>query len=123
MRREEVTKLGAILANLEARELAKDCILTIDSCRKVESQIYANFRDYHYCYRKDAFDAVEAQMDVDRAQKYVNTGYDIARYECIEGINDILGENLVNMNGTDKQVCMRFYNLFKQAGLLSEVRK
>lgn len=50
-------------------------------------------------------------------RQIIDQCYDIVRYDCIETLNEELGGNVIDMTGTDKQVCRRFYNAYHKLAL------
>ena len=117
MRKEEVKVLELIRTNKEATLLVGDAISTMRICRKLEAQLKRDFNSYRNCYGNQT-EAVLVQFDSNRVSERVRTGYDIVRYDCIEELNALIGTNVVNMVGTDKQVCNRLYRMVEEAGLL-----
>ena len=98
--------LAAIATNKELRELFEDAIGTIRQARKLEGQLYGS-RVYN-----NQTASIEAKVDAVYTKARIDMLYDIARYDCIEAINAEVGGNVVDMTGTDKQVCRRFYEAY-----------
>ena len=93
--------------NEEIKELVKDAIATIEQARKIEGQLYGD-RVYG-----NQTASIEAKVDFTFNKAKVDMLYDLVRYDCIEEINRLVGGNIVDMVGTDKQVCRRFYEAYK----------
>jgi len=103
---EKSTVITAIQVKEDVEVLLNDAIGTIRQAMELERHLYGT----HVMGNHTA--DVEAKLDAVFAKQSIDTFYDIARYECIEGINEILGGNVIDMTGTDKQVCKRFFAEF-----------
>ena len=92
--------------NEEVNILVNDAIATIRQAMKLEGHLYGT-----RVMGNHTLD-VEAKIDAVYTKESINTYYDIARYDCIEELNNLVGGNVVDMTGTDKQVCRRFFKEF-----------
>lgn len=93
--------------NEELHDLIQDAIDTYKQAIKIEGQLYGT-RVYG-----NQTASIEAKVDFTFNKAKVDMLYDLIRYDCIEEINALVGGNIVDMTGTDKQVCRRFYEAFK----------
>lgn len=91
---------------VEVEELVRDALDTIKQARKLEGQLYGSRVMGNNTL------SVEAKVDAVFTKQSIDTFYDVARYDCIEELNNLVGGNVVDMTGTDKQVCKRFYEAF-----------
>ena len=91
----------------EIMDLFIDGFATIEQARKLEGQLFGTRTLGNQTL------SVEAKVDAIYTKQTIDTYYDIVRYDVVEEINCLVGGNIVNMEGTDKQVCMRFYNKFR----------
>ena len=94
--------------NQEIADLINDAVKTIDQAHRLEKQLGSD-----RVFGNNTL-SVEAQVDAVYTQTMINRCYDIARYDCIEELNELIGGNVVDMTGTDKQVCRRFYFTYRK---------
>lgn len=91
----------------ELMDLFTDGFKTIEQAKKLAGKLYGT-----RVFGNQVL-SVEAKVDAIYTKQTIDTYYDIVRYDVIEEINILVGGNIVNMEGTDKQVCLRFYNKFR----------
>ena len=109
MKRIEISEVvKKVYQNDELMDLMKDGLATYNQARKLEGQLHST-----RIYGNQTL-SVEAKIDEIWTQNDINRKYDIIRYDIIEGINDIVGGNIVDMTGTDKQVARRFFDAFNK---------
>ncbi len=103
---EKEVVVKAMQVKVEVEELVRDALDTIKQAKKLEGQLYgARVMGNNTL-------SVEAKVDAIYTKQSIDTFYDVARYDCIEELNNLVGGNVVDMTGTDKQVCKRFYEAF-----------
>jgi len=99
--------IAAARDNEQVAELFKDGFESIEYARRLEGKLYGT----RVLGNQTA--AAEARADFADSWARIQVEYDMTRYGVIEEINNLVGGNIVNMEGTDKQVCMRFYRKFR----------
>ncbi len=102
----EVVKMA--YDNEDLLDLIKDGLGTYRQAKKQEGLFYGT-----RVYGNQTL-SIEAKIDEIWTQNDINRKYDIIRYDIIEEINSIVGGNIVDMTGTDKQVCRRFFDAFNK---------
>ncbi len=103
---DKVNVVTEIKANEDVAILVKDAIETINQAYHLEKQLTSD-----NVFGNNTL-SVEAKLDAVYTKQMIDTCYDVARYDCIEELNELLGGNVIDMTGTDKQVCKRFYREF-----------
>lgn len=99
--------IAAAHDNEQVAELFIDGFESIEYARRLEGMLYGSR------VLGNQTKAVEARADFADSWARIQAEYDMTRYGVIEEINNLVGGNIVNMEGTDKQVCMRFYRKFR----------
>ncbi len=99
---------SAAANNEEVANLIKDAIETINQAHQLERSL-----ESERVFGNNTL-SIEAKVDQLYTREMIRTCYDITRYDCIEQLNDILGGNVVDMTGEDKQVCRRFYFAYRK---------
>ncbi len=95
------------LTNKELKEFFVDGMETFRQAKELENKLYGD-----HVYGNQTL-SVEAKVDAIYTKNMIDTCYAIVRYDCIEAINTHIGGNVVDMTGTDRQVCRRFFEKFK----------
>ena len=101
------TVVGTVAENNELKVLFEDGFETIKDARRHEGRLYGN-----RVYGNQTL-SIEEKVDFSYTVDKINWSYSVVRWDIIEVINETVGGNIVDMVGTDKQVCMRFFNAYK----------
>lgn len=102
----ETKLMAAVRDNQDVKEIYTDIKESVRKAIRIEGMLYGT-RAYG-----NQTEAAETRADKEHAARTAKLEYDMSR-DAIDDINNIVGGNTIDMSGSNRDICKRFFYKYR----------